>query len=50
MYYVSVIQSKKHLVNWLNANNILLNVKKNEMVLFKSEQKKLKGHLKIKLW
>ena len=39
----------KYLVNWLNANKILLNVKKNEMVIFKSKQKKLEGVLKIKL-
>ena len=39
----------KHLVNWLNANKISLNVKKTEMVIFKSKQKKLEGDLKIKL-
>ena len=41
----------KHLVNWLNANNISLNVKKKqtEMVIFKSKQKKFAGYLKIKL-
>ena len=39
----------KHLLNWLNANKISLNVKKNEMVIFKSRQKKLEGDLKIKL-
>ena len=34
----------KHLVNWLNANKILLTVKKNdEMVIFKSKQKKFEG-------
>ena len=37
----------KHLVNWLNANNISLNVKKTEMVIFKSKQKKFEGDLKI---
>ena len=37
----------KHAVNWLNANKILLNVKKTEMVIFKSKQKKLEGNLKI---
>ena len=31
----------KHLVNWLNANKISLNVKRNEMLIFKSKQKKL---------
>ena len=39
----------KRLVNWLNANKISLNVKKTEMVIFKSKQKKLEGDLKIKL-
>ena len=39
----------KHLVNWLNANKISLNVKKTEMVIFKSNQKKFDGDLKIKL-
>ena len=59
IYYISVIQSKKlnkqvnadlkHLVNWLNANKISLHVKKTEMVIFKSKQKKLEHDLKIKL-
>ena len=39
----------KHLVHWLNANKIPLNVKKTEMVIFKSKQKKFEGDLKIKL-
>ena len=39
----------KHLVNWLNANKISLNVKKTEMVIFISKQKKFGGDLKIKL-
>ena len=39
----------KHLVNWLNANKISLNVKKTEMVIFKSKQNKFEGDLKIKL-
>ena len=39
----------KHLVNWLNANKISLNVKKTEMVIFKSNQKKFEGDLKMKL-
>ena len=39
----------KHLVNWLNANKMSLNVKKTEMVIFKSKQKKFEGDLKIKL-
>ena len=37
------------LVNWLNVNKISLNVKKTEMVIFKSKQKKFEGDLKIKL-
>ena len=36
----------KHLVNWLNANKISLNVKKTEMVIFKPNQKKFEGDLK----
>ena len=28
----------KHVVNWLNANKIYLNVKKTEMIIFKSKQ------------
>ena len=36
-------------LNWLNANKISLNVKKNEMIVFKSKQKKLEGDLKINL-
>ena len=39
----------KHLVNWLNPNKISLNVKKTEMVILKSKQKKVEGDLKIKL-
>ena len=39
----------KHLVNWLNANIISLNIKKTEIVIFKSNQKKFEGDLKIKL-
>ena len=39
----------KHIVNWLNANKISLNVKKTEIVIFKSKQTKLEGDLKIKL-
>ena len=39
----------KHLVKWSNANKVSLNVKKTEMVIFKSKQKKLEGDLKIKL-
>ena len=39
----------KHLVNWLNANKILLNVTKTEMVIIKFKHKKLEGDLKTKL-
>ena len=39
----------KHLVNCLNANKISLNIKKTEIVIFKSKQKKFEGDLKIKL-
>ena len=39
----------KHLVNWLNANKISLNVKKSKMVIFKSKQEKFEDDLKIKL-
>ena len=39
----------KHLVNWLNANKISLNVKKTERVIFKSKHKKFEGDLEIKL-
>ena len=39
----------KHLANWLNANKISLNVKKTEMVIFKSKHKKFEGDLKIEL-
>ena len=35
----------KHLVNWLKANKISLNVKKTEMVIFTSKQKKLESDL-----
>ena len=39
----------KDLANWLNANKISLSIKKAEMGIFKSKQKKLEGDLKIKL-
>ena len=39
----------KHQVNWFNANKISLNVRKTEMVIFKSKQKKFEDDLKIKL-
>ena len=38
----------KHLLNWLNANKTSLNVKKTEVIIFTSKQKKLEGDLKIK--
>ena len=38
----------KHLVNWLNANKISLNVK-TKMVILKYKQKNFEGDLKIKL-
>ena len=38
----------KHLLNWLNANKISFNVKKTEIIFFKSKLKKLEGDLKIK--
>ena len=40
----------KHLANWLNANKVSLNIKKTEIVIFKSKQKKFEGDLKIKLY
>ena len=40
----------KCLVNWLNANKILLNITKTEMAIFKSKQKKFEDDLKIELW
>ena len=39
----------KRLVNWLNANKISFNVKKTEIVIFKSKQMKFEGNLKIRL-
>ena len=39
----------KHLVNWLNAKKISLNVKKTEIAIFKSKHKKFEGDLKIRL-
>ena len=39
----------EHLVDWLNANNISLNVKKTEMIIFQSKPKQFEGDLKIKL-
>ena len=39
----------KQLVNWLNTNKISLSVKKTEMGIFKSKQKKFEGNLKVRL-
>ena len=39
----------KQLADWLNANKISLNVKKTEMVIFESKQKKFEGDVKIKI-
>ena len=39
----------KQLINWLNANKITLNVKKTEIMIFKSKQKKFEGDLKVRL-
>ena len=44
-----LVNDLKHLVNWLNANKISLNVKKTEVLIFKSKQKEFEGDLKIKL-
>ena len=59
MYLLSIMYLKKlkklvdadlkHLADWLNANKISLNVKKTEMVIFESKQKKFEGDVKIKL-
>ena len=57
IYYVWVTQKLnklantdlKRLVNWLNANKTSLNVKKTEMVIFKSKHKNSEGDFKIKL-
>ena len=38
-----------HLANWLIENKISLNVKKIEMLIFKSKQKKFEDELKTKL-
>ena len=40
----------EQLVNWLNPNKISLNVKKTEMVILKSKQKKFEGALKVRLF
>ena len=47
---ILVNADSKYLFNWLNANKILLNVRKTVLVIFKSKQKKHEGDLKIKLW
>ena len=45
----SINYDLKHLVHWLNANKISLNIGKTELVLFKPSKKKLDNDLKIKL-
>ena len=39
----------KNLLNWLNTNKISLNVKKTELVIFKSKQTQFDGEIKLKL-
>ena len=39
----------KHLVNWLNTNKVFLNIKKTEMVIFKSKENKWEGDLEVRL-
>ena len=39
----------KNLLYWLNANKISLNVKKTELVIFKSKRKHFDGEIKLKL-
>ena len=39
----------KNLLHWLNANSISLNVKKTELVIFKSKWKQFNGEIKLKL-
>ena len=39
----------KSLKNWLNANKISLEVSKRELIIFKSERKRLDFNMKIKL-
>ena len=44
-----VNEDMKNLTVWLNANKILLNLKKTELVIFKHQRKKLDTKIKIKL-
>ena len=39
----------KNLLYWLNANKISLNVKKTELVIFKSKRKQFDHEIKLKL-
>ena len=39
----------ENLLYWLNANKISLNVKKTELVIFKSKRKQFHGEIKLKL-
>ena len=52
----SIRKPKKHVKNdlknllyWLNAKNISLNVKKTELLFFKSKWKQFDGEIKLKL-
>ena len=45
----SINYDLKHVVNWLNANKICLNISKTELVLFKPRKKALDQDLHIKL-
>ena len=52
--WVTVIKLKKlgnalkHLVSWLNTYKISLNIKKTELVVFRSMQKKFECDLKVR--
>ena len=39
----------KNLTDWLNANEISLNVQRTELVIFKHQRKKIDNEVKIKL-
>ena len=39
----------KNQLYWLNANKISLNVKKTDLVIFKSKQKQFDGEIRLKL-
>ena len=44
-----VNREMKHLINWLSANKISLDIEKTELVIFKSPRKVLLDEIKIKL-